>query len=101
MVKYLPTATFQVISGAVFVERRSRASRSGRSEKARGHEIPDHVGERLLRTARDVHLVTVRDQDHRRVVRGAEGEIFADLVDDEQITALAGEFGPPVGEDVV
>src|SRR5664280_534328 len=59
-------------------------------------EIPHHVGEGLLRAVGYGRLATVRAQDHRRVVGHLETAAVPDLVDDQQITALASQLGPAV-----
>src|SRR5674536_102199 len=61
-------------------------------------EIPHHVGEGLLRAVGYGRLAAVRAQDHRRVVGHLETAAVPDLVDDQQITALASQLGPAVGQ---
>src|SRR5690606_5592290 len=63
--------------------------------------VPDPVGQRLLGAARHRSAAAPGGQDDRLVVVGAEGEAVADLVDDEQVAALAGELGPAGRQHVV
>ncbi len=64
-------------------------------------EIPDHPGEVVFGTARNLDRLSSGDQNGGGVVGGAEGQILPHLIDDQQVTALAGHLRLPVGQDVV
>src|SRR3954468_8535023 len=67
------------------------------AEPAR-HRVPHRVGQGLLAALGDDLLapLTVEQDGRRRVL--AERAAVADLVDDEQVAALAGQLGPSVLE---
>src|SRR6478609_7312067 len=60
-----------------------------------GDLVPDDVGERGLGPARDLDGASVGGQDDRLVVGAAEDRSPADVVDDEEVAALAGQLGAP------
>ena len=65
----------------------------------RGDLVPDDVGQGLLRAARDGDRLAARGEHHRLVVGAAEHGAPADVVDHQQVAALAGQLGPGVVED--
>ena len=71
------------------------------SRKPGGDHVPDRVGELFLAAARDVRDRSVGRQDQGLVVFGAEREPAAHLVDDEQVTAFAGQLGAAVAGQVL
>src|SRR3954451_4321472 len=59
-----------------------------------GHFVPNDVGERGLGPERYVVRGAVAGQDHGLVVARPEDRATADVVDHEEVAALAGELGP-------
>ena len=65
-----------------------------------GDGVPDHVGERGLRARRNGRAGAVGAEQDRLGVVAAEHLAGADVVDDQQVAALAGQLGPAVVEHV-
>ena len=63
---------------------------------SRGGQIPHDVGQRFLGSARDRRDRPVGAVDDRLVVRRPEAQAVPHGIDDEQVTALSGQFGPGV-----
>ena len=75
----------------------TRSARPRRSQAVsnRGRDpVPDDVRERRLGAARDVRRLAVGAEDDGLVLGAAEHLAAADLVDDQQVAALAGQLGP-------
>ena len=79
--------------------RRRGCLRAGRpNDDIACHEIQEDVGQRRLRSTGDLGDRTVGTEHHGFVVLRLETPIGSDLVDDEQVAALRGQFGATVLE---
>src|ERR671912_555742 len=70
------------------------------SAEARCDSRPDACGDGVLGAARHLGDGAVGAEDDDRVLRGAEDLASRDVVDDQQVAALAGELGTGMGQDV-
>ncbi len=75
------------------------AGRRSQSCSLDGHFVPDDVRQDALRATGYVDRGAVCAEDHRLVVGAAEDRSPADVVDDEQVAALAGQLGAGQVED--